>query len=315
MVGGVCPPRFRRCVIARIITGCLVWLALLPLGVTAAEYPLPLPGNDLVGEIRTVTTRFEDTLSDIARANDLGYSEIVAANPGVDPWLPGAGIEIVLPTRFILPPGPREGIVINLPELRLYYYPKGEHRVITHPLGIGREGWSTPTGVTRVVRKKEHPSWTPPESIRREYEAEERPLPPVIGPGPDNPLGDYALYLGMPGYLLHGTNKPWGVGMRVSHGCIRLYPEDIQALFPRVPVGTPVRIINEPYKLGWDGGQLYLEAHRPLSEQQQGGEDIHAPLRETVARALEGRRLRPDWKQIRSAVLEHTGIPVPIATD
>ncbi len=280
----------------------------------AAEFPLPLPGNDLVGEIRTVTTRFEDTLSDIARAHDLGYAEITAANPGVDPWLPGEGIEIVLPTRFVLPPGPREGIVINLPELRLYYYPKGEHRVITHPLGIGREGWATPTGETHIVRKKAHPTWTPPESIRKEYEQEGRPLPKVVGPGPDNPLGDYALYLGMPGYLLHGTNKPWGVGMRVSHGCIRLYPEDIAALFPRVPVGTPVRIINEPYKLGWDGGQLYLEAHRPLSEQEQAGEDIHTPLQESVARALEGRHLQADWKQIRSAVLEHTGIPVPIAT-
>ena len=289
-----------------------MFLLLLPSWAAAAEYPLPLPGNDIVGEIRSITTRYEDTLSDIARANDLGYSEITAANPGVDPWLPGAGVEIILPTQYILPPGPRQGIVINLPELRLYYYPKGEHRVVTYPLGIGREGWSTPTGTTRIVRKREHPTWTPPESIRREYAAEGTPLPDVIGPGPDNPLGDYALYLGMAGYLLHGTNKPYGVGMRVSHGCIRLYPEDIAALFPRVPVGTPVRIINEPYKVGWLDDRLYLEAHQPLSEQREAAEDIHTPLLETVARALEGHPGRPDWKRIRSAVVEHRGFPVPV---
>jgi len=297
----------------RLATRWFISLILLPRWLLAAEYPLPLPGNDIVGEIYSITTRFEDTLSDIARANDLGYAEITAANPGVDPWLPGEGVEIILPTQYILPPGPRQGIVINLPELRLYYYPKGEHRVITYPLGIGREGWSTPTGNTRVTGKREHPTWTPPESIRREYAAEGTPLPAVIGPGPENPLGDYAIYLGMPGYLLHGTNKPYGVGMRVSHGCIRLYPEDIQALFPRVPVGTPVRIINEPYKVGWMNGALYLEAHQPLSEQREAVDDIHAPLAETVTNALEGHPQQPDWKRIRSAVVEHRGFPIPVS--
>ncbi len=295
------------------LTRLLCLSLLVPLWAAAAEYPLPLPGNDIVGEISSVTTRYEDTLSDIARGHDLGYSEITEANPGIDPWLPGEGIEIILPTRFILPPGPRQGIVINLPELRLYYYPKGEHRVITHPLGIGREGWATPTGNARVTGKRANPTWTPPESIRREYEAKGTPLPKVIGPGPENPLGLHAIYLSLPGYLLHGTNKPYGVGMRVSHGCIRLYPEDIASLFPRVPAGIPVRIINQPYKAGWLDGRLYLEAHLPLSEQRHSQKDAFPSVEQTIKEALSDHPdIHPDWKLIRSIVAEHRGVPVPV---
>ena len=274
---------------------------------------MPLPGNDAVGALSTVTTRYEDTLPDIARAHDLGYLEISEANPGVDPWLPGADLELVIPSQFLLPPGPREGIVINLAELRLYYYPKGENRVITHPLGIGREGWSTPVGSARITGKKANPSWTPPESIRKEHAEQGDPLPPVVGPGPDNPLGDYALYLSLPGYLLHGTNKPWGVGMRVSHGCIRLYPEDIEPLFPRVPTNTPVRIINEPYKLGWIDGRLYLEAHQPLSEERLNQGVDFARLNQAIAQALAERNADIDWKKVRSAAFAPLGYPVPIS--
>ena len=282
----------------------------------AAEFPMPLPGNDAIGEIHTATARYEDTLSDIARTSDLGYLEIADANPGVDPWLPREGLEIVLPTQFLLPQGSREGIVINLPELRIYYYPKGENRVITHPLGIGREGWSTPTGLTRVTGKRADPSWTPPKSIRLEQEQEGgAPLPAVIPPGPDNPLGTHAIYLAMPGYLLHGTNKPYGVGMRVSHGCIRLYPEDIKSLFPRVPSGTPVRIIDEPYKIGWLGGRMYVEAHRPLSESLADNDQKLTPLRETILEQTNQRNLEPDWETFEAAILSPTGVPTPITKE
>ncbi|HHH39694.1 MAG TPA: LysM peptidoglycan-binding domain-containing protein [Sedimenticola sp.] len=294
----------------RLLTLLLLCLSMAGWG---ASYPLPAPGEDVVGEIQTLTTRYEDTFSDIARAYDLGYQELVDANPGVDPWLPGAGIELTLPTRYVLPPAPRQGIVINLPELRLYYYPKGENRVITHPLGIGREGWATPTGYTRIVRKKEHPAWRPPESIRQEAAAEGNPLPDIVGPGPDNPLGDYAMYLGLPGYLLHGTNKPYGVGMRVSHGCIRLYPEDIEYLFPQVPVGTTVDIIDAPYKAGWLDGELLLEAHRPLADGDSSGRggDFTALVSAVVER-LKGQQRRPDWDALKEAVIEHLGYPVPV---
>jgi L,D-transpeptidase ErfK/SrfK len=297
----------------RLLPSCLIVLCLaVPLTGVAREFPMPLPGNDVVGEISSITSRYEDTLSDIARANDLGFLEISEANPGVDPWLPGEGLEIILPTRFLLPPVPRKGIVINLAELRLYYYPKGENRVITYPLGIGREGWGTPTGETRVTGKRPNPTWTPPESIRLEHLEMGDPLPKIVPPGPDNPLGEYAIYLAMSGYLLHGTNKPFGVGMRVSHGCIRLYPEDIKKLFPRIPVGTRVRIINEPYKLGWIGERLYIEAHQPLSEQRQNAVVDIAQLQGAVSAAVGSRRPTIDWDSLMDAALTPSGIPIPV---
>ena len=260
----------------------------------------------------TIDAVYEDTFSDIGRIYDLGYEELRAANPGVDPWLPGAGTRIQLPMRFILPPGPREGVVINLPELRLYYYPKGEQRVITHPLGIGREGWETPTGQASVTRKTHKPTWRPPQSIRDEHAAMGDPLPEVVGPGPGNPLGEYAIYLSMAGYLLHGTHKPYGVGMRVSHGCIRLYPEDIETLFARLPVGTPVRIIDEPFKAGWSQGTLYVEAHPPLSEQLEARGQNLTPLVSAVVRALGTRGFKPDWPRIESVAADQTGFPIPV---
>ncbi len=291
----------------------LALLAVLAAPCLGREFPLPLPGNDAVGEVSGITSRYEDTLSDIARRHGLGYLELSEANPGVDPWIPGEGLEIVLPTHFLLPPGPREGIVINLAELRLYYFPKGKGRVITYPLGIGREGWSTPTGLARVTGKRPNPSWTPPESIRREHAEQGDILPAVVPPGPDNPLGAFAIYLSMPGYLIHGTNKPFGVGMRVSHGCIRLYPEDISRLFPRVATGTPVRIVNEPYKLGWIDGRLYIEAHKPLSEERPEEGINLEKLRAAIEALPDANRVNIDQDAIMEAVLTHNGYPVPIS--
>lgn len=234
----------------------------------AATYLLPPAGNDLIGEITTAKVAEGETLIDIARDHGLGYNEIVAANPGLDPWLPPPGAEVILPTRYILPSTPREGIIINLAEMRIYFYPRpvGDEApvVMTFPIGIGQEGWSTPLGITKVIDKIENPSWTVPQSIRRAHAEAGRPLPAIVPPGPDNPLGKHAMRLGMTSYLIHGTNKTYGVGMRVSHGCIRMYPEDIEALFAVVPVSTSVWIIDQPYKLGRDHGNLYLEAHAPV---------------------------------------------------
>lgn len=258
-------------------------IAVIFLGVMSAVslraeiYELPPEGYDVVGAIATVTTRQEDTLVDIARRHGLGYHDIVRANPDVNVWVPGEGTEVVLPTRFVLPPGPRRGIVLNLAEYRLYYYPKpvdGEPAyVMTYPISIGRMDWETPLGATSVVSKVKNPSWYPPQSVRDEHAADGRPLPRIVPPGPENPLGKYAMRLGIPGYLIHSTNRPAGVGMRVTHGCIRMFPEDIEYLFPSVDVNTPVRIINAPVKIGWFGDELVMEVHPVLEAAVSEGEE------------------------------------------
>jgi L,D-transpeptidase ErfK/SrfK len=280
--------------------------------VSAVTFPMPAEGDDLVGKTFKYTTYYEDTFSDIARFFGLGFRQLKAANPKVDPWLPGEGTEIVIPQHYILPPGPREGIIINLPELRLYYFPKDRKEVETYPLGIGREGWSTPVGETRIIGKKKDPSWTVPASIIKEHEEDGDPLPAVIPPGPDNPLGAYALYLGLRGYLLHGTNKPYGVGMRVSHGCIRLYPEDIEYFFKQVPIGTPVRIINQPYKAGWHHGELFVEAHHPLSEQVSEIGHNYTGLVSAVLAKLGDDERTPEWSQLQEYSKLKKGIPMPL---
>lgn len=273
-------------------------------------------GADLVGEIQVIRARYEDTFTDIARAYDLGFDELVQANPGVDPWLPGAGTRIVLPTQFILPDGPREGIVLNVGMKRIFYYPRpaaGEPRVvITHPVGVGREGWSTPTGATKVVAKVKDPVWVVPASIRKEHAEAGDPLPARVLAGPANPLGRHALRLGFDGYLIHGTNKPAGIGMRVSHGCVQLFPEDIQSLFDQVTVGTPVRIVNEPRLLGWRKGNLFLEVHPPLEDDNR---DPDAGFARQLDRQLKSRYGVP--QHVDSALLAATkkearGFPIPI---
>jgi L,D-transpeptidase ErfK/SrfK len=253
------------------LTGVL--LGLLIAAFSRAEiYELPPDGYDVVGALATIAAREEDTLVDIARRHGLGYHDIVGANRGVNVWVPGEGTEVVLPTRFVLPPGPRQGIVLNLPEYRLYYYPEpvdGEPAyVMTYPISIGRMDWDTPLGATSVISKVRNPSWYTPQSVRDEHAADGRPLPRIVPPGPQNPLGKHAMRLGLPGYLIHGTNRPAGVGMRVTHGCIRMFPEDIEFLFPNVDVNTPVRIINEPVKLGWFGNELVMEVHPVLESSE-----------------------------------------------
>ncbi len=285
-------------------------------GARALTFPLPEAGNSLVGKVQYVAASQEDTLLDIARRFNLGFNELVAANPGIDPWLPGEGTRIMVPTRFVLPPRPWRGIVINLVEMRLYYFPESESGgrgvVITYPVGIGREGWSTPLGEFSIVDKILHPSWTAPASIVAEMEAEGLAVQRIIPPGPDNPLGDFALMLSEPGYMLHGTNRPFSIGMRVSHGCIRLYPEDIEQLFARVPRKIAVRIENEPYKVGIEDGVLFLEAHAPLSEQKnQQGVSLTSVVSQVV-RVSDRQLPAADWDHIIEVASRHSGVPVPI---
>ena len=281
------------------------------------RFQLPPQGSDVVGRVQVTSARYEDTLLDIARRYDLGYEEIIAANPGVDPWLPGAGTRVVLPTQFVLPGGAREGLVLNLASMRLFYFPKpapgAPAEVITHPIGIGREGWLTPQGTMHIIQKKEKPAWTVPESVRREHAEQGETLPKIVPPGPDNPLGDFAMRLSNPSYLIHGTNQPYGVGIRVSHGCVRLYPEDIARLFPLVPMGTSVRIINEPYMAGWRDGQLYLEAHQPLAEDAERWNGSLEPMERAVAAKTNGQSIGVSWEKASAVAREARGLPLPIA--
>ncbi|TBU97656.1 L,D-transpeptidase family protein [Phytopseudomonas dryadis] len=294
---------------------CLSLSALQVAGsAVAMELPLPPPGEDVVGQVQVVEARYEDTFADLGVANDLGYLEMVAANPGVDPWLPGAGTPIVLPTRFILPPGPREGIVINLAEYRLYYYPKGQNVVHTYPLGIGREGWSSPVTQARITAKTPNPGWYPPQSIRDEHAADGDPLPSYVPPGPDNPLGPYKMTLSVPGYLIHGSNKKFGIGMRVSHGCFRMLNNNVLELADMVPVGTSVRIINEPYKFGRSAGKVYLEAHTPLDDEGDAAAvDRHAAVINTLIRRDDLNALNLDWDVVREVIAAEDGLPIEIA--
>lgn len=284
----------------------------------AATFEMPPPEFDLVGTEYQVEARQEDTLLDIARRHGIGQEEILGANPGVDRWLPGAGTRVTIPSRYVLPSLPHEGLVLNLPEMRLYYFPPvepGERAVMhTYPVSVGRMDWATPLGKTTLVAKQKDPPWYPPESIRKEHEEQGDPLPRVVPPGPDNPLGGYALRLGIPGYLIHGTNKAFGVGMRVSHGCIRMLPEDIEVLFPQVPVDTPVRIINQPAKVGWYGGDLYLEVYPPLEEDWAGIEALVEDVFREIDRALTKRPAELDDQAIERAILQQSGVPVVISS-
>ncbi len=285
----------------------------------AATFDMPLEEFDLIGAIHVVEARQEDTLLDIARRYDIGQEQITRANPDVDRWLPGGGTPVIIPTHYILPAGPRDGLVLNIPEMRIYYYPEakpGETPVVqTYPVGIGRQDWGTPLGLTKVVGKKKNPTWTPPASIRKEHEEAGDPLPAVVPAGPDNPLGQYAMRLGIGGgsYLIHGTNKAFGVGMRASHGCIRMMPEDIEYLFPQIEVGAPVRIVSQPVKVGWFGGKLYLEVHEPLEEDRVGHATLIATAMALIDEAQASRLVELDEVAIEKALMEQTGMPVPVS--
>ncbi len=294
--------------------------------------PQPLPvanerfelaeGQDVVGVVQVITAGKDDTLTDIGRRFNVGYEEIVRANPKVDPWLPGEGRTIIVPSQFVLPDAPRTGLVINIPAMRIFYFPpvkRGERPVvITHPIGIGKVGWRTPEGVTRIVRRQKDPTWRVPVSVRKEHHENGEDLDPVIGPGPDNPLGKYAFYLQWPSYLIHGTNKPAGVGLRSSHGCIRLFPEDIEQFYNMVPIGTQVRVVNQPFIFGWRDGQLYMQPYDALEDDTR---DWNKAQHRLINQALAAhQKQRPqahpaqvDWNLVTSLARSPRGVPVPIA--
>ena len=296
------------------VTTSLVWA----LPARATVYELVSGSGGSFGREERVVTRYDDTLYDIARRFSLGSEEIVRVNPGIDPWLPGEGRDVTIPGERVLPASAHEGIVVNLPEHRLYYYPKtpaGQKPVvITYPVSIGKMDWHTPLGKTRVVSKTERPSWTPPESVRKEHLANGDPLPAVVGPGPDNPLGLFAMRLDIkPGaYLIHGTNNPIAVGMAVTHGCIRMYPEDIEALFPLVPVGTPVHLINEPLKLAWVDGALLLEVHPPVNAEGQTVEPDVEQFTARLEQALGDQVVAIHWDLAIAELRKARGMPVVV---
>jgi len=291
-------------------------------GALAVEFPLREDGAALIGEVLRVRTRYEDTLIELARKHSLGYEELVRVNKGVDPWLPGAGTEILIPGQRLLPPGERDGIVVNLPEHRMYYFPKTgkdeKPRVFTYPVSVGKMDWRTPLGVTEVVRKQKDPPWYPPESVRKDRAARgEPPLPPVVPPGPDNPLGTRALRLGIPGgsYLIHGTNNPDAVGMAVTHGCLRMYPEDVAVLFDAVKVGTRVTLINEPLKMTKVDGEVWIEVHPPIDEQGQTAAVSLEGFEQRLDELLGDTEVAINWDVAILALREASGIPVMIGLE
>jgi len=286
-----------------IALGCAVG------AVDASTFILPDANEGMVGEPVALTVTYDDRFSTLAMKYDLGFEEMRHANPDVDPWIPGEGARVVLPTRFMLPPGPREGIIINLPEYRLYYFPKNSGTVMTFPIGIGRTGFQTPTTTAKIVSKIVNPSWYPTKAHREEHAEMGDVLPLVVPPGPDNPLGALAIQLTIPGYFLHGTNKPFGVGQRVSHGCVRLYPDDIQTLAAAAPIGTEVRIIDAPIKVAWHDGVLWMESHPPLES-----EPDMAKMTQLVNRATAGKRVEIDWTRAEEIARTSTGMPGPISS-
>jgi L,D-transpeptidase ErfK/SrfK len=284
--------------------------------------PLPAAADDseaaprMIGEMATTKAHYETNFADLAYLHGLGYIELLAANPGIEPWLPGEGTEVVLPKRHILPDGPAEGIVINLAEPRLYYYPEdGPPR--SFPLGIGREGLDTPTGKTYVAGKRKNPAWRPTKEARKEDPS----LPSVVRAGPQNPLGAYALDLGWPLYLIHGTNNVWGIGRRVSRGCIRMYPNDIETLYNTVPPRTPVRVVEQPLKFAWVDGTLWMEAHtttKQAAQLEKNGSfepDPDLNLRKRVLEVVGKRSAELDWHKIKTAVEQRRGIPLEVGQE
>ncbi len=298
--------RFRKTI------GLLTISLLLPLSNTyAKDFALPQNGDSLIGEVQYTTTQPGDTTTTVSERYNVGLNTIVEANSNVNErsvFAPGTSLAIA--TRFMLPPVPRKGIVINLPEMRLYYYPEGSDKVMTFPIGIGRIGKTVPIRQTIIARKKINPTWTPPEDIRQFDAAQGIQLPKVMAAGPDNPLGPYGIYLGIPTYLIHSTIFPESIGRRASFGCIRMNESDIKQFFPIVTPGTPVEIIDMPYKVAWNENQLYLEAHRPLEERS----DVEAATLAGVVRSIEASLPRDqvvlvNWQLVAYLAEQPDGIP------
>ena len=296
---------------------------------SAAKLPAPVqterfvlkPGQTVIGRVQMVRLKPHQVLDDVARLFDVGYDSIKHANPKVNPWLAAAGTRVIVPTQFILPDAPHVGIVVNIAAMRLFYFPPhkpGQPQVvITHPVGIGRLGHPTPTMETRVTWHQAHPEWIVPRSILTSHARRGTPLPQVVAAGPNNPLGNYALHLAYPEILIHGTDRPAGVGRRVSNGCIHLYPEDIKQLFKMVPNGTPVRVVNQPFLFGWKNGRLYMQAYGALQDDKRPwktdplllGHMLTASLVKDLAQAHQ----RIDWPRVRALLADPKVVPLPVS--
>ena len=270
----------------------------------ALTFKLPARGDDIVGKVQWTQALPGDTFNKIGRRYDMGYFELVEANPMLNPEHLQPGSIVIIPSRFILP-SKRQGLVINLAELRIYYFPLHRRVVITYPVGIGREGWDTPLGPSWIAEKMRNPTWVVPESIRKDRAKDGVHLPVKVPPGPDNPLGGYAMRLKQATYLIHGTNDSQGVGRRSSAGCIRLFPEDIESLFAEVARKEKVTIIDVPYKFGWEKHRLFLEAHVPLQKQLV----FNRFMMEKIIRANTTKAAKIQWQSVERISLRENGIP------
>jgi len=269
-----------------------------------------------LGQLGLVEIQQGDSLPLIARHFGLGFDEISIANPGIDPWIPESGHTLKLPSKFILPDVQKKGLVLNLAAKRLFYFPKNKnHKMMTFPIGIGRKGWLTPTGKTKITTKKKHPRWVVPKSIRLEHAKKGDPLPKVVAAGPNNPLGDYAIRLGIPGYLIHSTNKPYGVGMAVSHGCIRLYPEDIAILFQQVTSHMPVRILNQPYLIGWNNQQLFIQVYPSPHINKKQNRKYLAKFKQKLKQIEAKEKRAISWSKVENTIAKKDGLAVAVFID
>lgn len=282
------------------------------IAVHASVIELPHNGDNIIGRVQTLESKRGDTLRKIGRRYDIGSAEMKDANPELelDTSLK-VGTQVVIPQRFILPGHTRKGIVVNISELRMYYF-LDKDRVLTAPIGIGRVGWKTPIGTTKIIQKKYKPSWRPPVAVREEERKKGNILPDVMPPGPNNPLGDYMMRLGWYSYLIHSTNRPAGVGQRVTSGCILMYPEDIEKIFPLVPLGTQVTIVDEPIKIGHQGKKFFIEVHKPLEERGQYNEKDTIDLIEKLTKLVDNTPVHVRWKRALKAIKRESGIPVVV---
>src|ERR1700730_18395402 len=277
--------------------------------------------TEIVGYVQKTVIGKDDTLPDIALRFGVGYEEMLLANQGVDPWLPGVGREVVVPTQFILPMAPHEGVVVNVAAMRIFYYPphkKNEPQTVyTHPIGIGRVGWKTPEGTTKIVSRTKDPVWVVPKSVRDEHAEDGEKLPARVPAGPANPLGQYMFRLSWPSYLIHGTNKPYGVGMRSSHGCMRLYPEDIAVFFDLIPIGTKVTVVNQPYVVGWRDRTLYMQAYAVMEDDSRNwSKDRKRLLAKLLHPKQRGKIAQHDdeidWQRVGDLAHSPRAVPVPV---
>lgn len=287
----------------------LSWIFFSNITLAMDTFSLPKGDDNVIGYLKEIHFEPGDSLAKIAYRYGVGYEALLRANPQIVPEHVYPWSRVYIPSAYILPPGPRKGIVINISEMRLYYYPNNENKVLTAPVSIGRQGWETPIAKTTIIDKQKDPQWRPPESIKQYTAKHGFILPDVVPAGPDNPLGEYAFRLGLNTYLIHGTDDPYSIGKRISSGCIRMYPQDIEKLFEQVPIGTPVNIINEPYKVGWLGNRLYFEAHPPI-ENKPMGKVVNRNYKDTIM--TRNPNLTLDWKHIAAIAKEENGYPARI---